>query len=668
MLLDWSAVAPPFVVALVCVLLPGGLVATLLRVRGTAAIAIAGPISVAIIGVTGVLADLVGAPFGAGAVAVCTALAAAAAFVLRRFTPLVRRATDRWARPSLALVGGLVVGSGVIGLTALAWLPSLPIDQSYDGVFHANAIASILDGGSASSFRLYAITHPSDGVEFYPAGWHSLAALSAQLTGAPVPFASIATWWAVASAVWLPGIAWLSELLVRGPRMLVLPAAAVAGSAFTIFPALLLDWGVIYPTFLAYSLLPAGVALTVAAFGATRSEAAPRIPLAWAALIVWFAGACFAHPRSLPTGLVVLAPFLVWRVARWVAPRLRDPARRRRWLTWLAAGATALVLAGVGAVVFAFRYFDVANRPISDRLNGGPALATMTPGEAVWSVLAQSTPTSTWALPASLVLAALVLSGVVLAIVRPSLRWVAVAYALVALLFCLAASSDSDIAKLATALWYKDKFRLITALPLLGVPLVALALVGLRGLIVRLTRRRLPRIARNVLAALVAGALLVLTVESPALAAMRGTLAASFDVGDEKDGRLIDRDDVALLTRLPDLVPEGELVVGNPWNGSVLTWSVGRREALFPHLVGMWDPDRLLVAAGLSQAAENPIVCDALERLGVGYAYYSEGLLWDGDPQAQAFPGVDAAHGDPRVMELVAREGDAELYRITACG
>src|SRR5690606_16511224 len=157
----------------------------------------------------------------------------------------------------------IVLAGTAVTLPALIAMGSLDaLSQSYDGVFHLNAVAYLLDTGDASSFHLYRMTHPGDDVEFYPAAWHATVALVVQLTGASVPGASNAVWTGVAALVWVPGAALATSCILR--KRAAGAIGALLASAFAAFPMLLLSWGTLYPTGLAYAGIPFGIAVLVA--------------------------------------------------------------------------------------------------------------------------------------------------------------------------------------------------------------------------------------------------------------------------------------------------------------------------------------------------------------------------------------------------------------------
>ncbi|THG30844.1 DUF6541 family protein [Naasia lichenicola] len=656
-------------VAVTLALLPGAGIGLLLRLRGILLLAVAGPISIALIAVTAVVASWLGIPFGGWTVAVAVVLGwAAAALVGRRVRPREREPHESWSVGTV--VTGLAAAAATAAVAVIAFsgdLASLP-SQTYDGVFHLNAVSYILDSGNGSSFDLYRMTHPGPGsVEFYPAAWHDLVALVVLLSGASIPVATAAAWIATSGAVFALGSALFAAEACRSlPRPdLAAPIAAVAASFGAAAPFVLLSWGVLYPTALAYSLIPAGLGL-ILRLVRVRGHRAGTVAL----LIVWLAATGLAHPRSLPSVMLIVLPLAAAGVGGAIRRGWVDASTRRRTVGWTLAGVIALV-AAVGAFSIAVLvYFDAASRPISDRLNGGPATAHQGFGESLLQALLVAPPSgpgeSTLA-PTPLFAAVLVI-GLAVCCLHRSTRWLVGAFALTALLYALSAGSNGDFAKIATGIWYKDKFRLFAILGTLSPVLVAAGAAMLADRVSRIrglepwgTRRFL--IVAVAISAVLAGT----SWWGPTLTGMHRAIADTVTVTDAKDGRLLDSDELALIRRLPELIPDAdEAVVGNPWNGSVLVWAEGARRAVFPHLIGDWDPDRLIVLEKLDQAGSDPEVCAALDRLDAHYLFASEGLLWNGDPQAQAFSVVDRAPEAPGFTEI-ARSGGSALFRITAC-
>jgi hypothetical protein len=107
-------------------------------------------------------------------------------------------------------------------------------------------------------------------------------------------------------------------------------------------------------------------------------------------------------------------------------------------------------------------------------------------------------------------------------------------------------------------------------------------------------------------------------------------------------------------------------VAGDPWDGSTLSWALGDRRSLFPHLAGEWSPDQLLVASALQTVRTDPVVCAAVQRLGIRYVVEDPELLWGRPADAAPFVGFHLAV-QQHVLIPVARIGSAGLYRIPDC-
>lgn len=641
--------------------LPGGAIGAALGLRGLWLVALSAPFSLACIGAAGVLVAgrvpfAAWQPIGVAVVIAGVAMLARARLARRGYWQLLAfpERPGRWT--AAAFIASAI---GVIAIfVALVGHP-YRVSQTYDAVFHLNAVAWILETGDASSFHLYRITHPGEDNEFYPAGWHGLVALVVQLTGsslgpAPVAVATNATWLATTLLMWLPGVALLTRVVAGRSRAGGPPAEAIAvvlAGVAVAAPWTLLAWGTLYPTGLATAITPAGLA--IAATLLSRRDPHRFTPLLIAAAL-WGIGGIVAHPRSLFSCIVIAVPLVVLALVAWSRRNLRGGRRSRVWTAWgLVAGiATSGVALGWWYI---YRAFDVANRPISDHLNGGPATATQDLGGALLAAVS-------WAVPPpdavdtaapQLALALAVIAGVVLGMRSRRLRWLAIAWILVVVLYAAAAGSNSDFAKLLTGLWYKDKYRLLVLLAVVGIPLAAIAI---------------RRIGSSIAPRLRAAAYVVL----PAVAALAlvgpgfEPLASSINRTFSPSG-FVNEDDFALMGRASEVVGRDAVIVGNPWDGSTLTWALGGVRTLFPHLAGEWSPDEVQIAQHLDRALEDPTVCAAVARTGAHYLYRSPGLLWGQPPEAGWFVGIDRATESAGILTLVAREGSSALYRISAC-
>jgi hypothetical protein len=666
--LSWLAALPAFVAALLALVIPGLIVLAPLRLGVATKAALAGVVSVAAIGVAGVVFSAIDLPFAIWQPVAVAAVAGGALWLTRRCAPARAR-----RKSSLLLLGvAWALSSIVIGIVAFSAVPGPElVSQTYDNVFHLSAVAAILEHGDASSLTLRTLIETDRSLAFYPSAWHSLVALVAQSSGADVAPAANATWLAVCAVVWLPGVAWLSCILL--PQFAPTDVALVAlplGGAFGAMPYPLLAWGALYPTFLATALLPVAVGLPVFGWRVWRAARPGHHArtLFWASggTLIALAAITFAQPRVLATwGLLMAVPIVA----------VVSGALRRGWR---AGGATrrrtgrllglmvllTLLTCAVGIWYLATR-LGLFERPLADRLEGPQAQAVQPVWAGLWQVLSQSwlTGVGTTATWPALLLAMSVLAGAVAAWRMRRLRWVVVAFALLAVVFALAAGSDDIVTKLATALWYKDKYRLSSALPVLGVPLATLG-------VLTAVRWRRPRVdaRRRIQAGAIAWSVTAASALTLGLTGTSGAIAHAFRMPDVDAGdAVVSQRQAAFFGTLGSRVPADQRVLGDPWDGSAWTLVFGTREPVFPHVNGQWDPDRLTVAFHLSAIEDDPAVCAALDRLRVRYVVHDPHEFGGGDPSGNHFPGPHAAV-EEGLFTLVDSAGSTGLYRIDQCG
>jgi hypothetical protein len=645
--------ALPAIGAAVCLLLvPGLLVSAAAGLRGLTAVGLAPALSVTTSALTAVVAGLAGAPFGVAALVVGTAVAAVVAFGVGRLLPGAARPRACRASGVAGLAG--VAAGGVCVTLAVARGIGRPdvFPQTFDAVFHLNAVWHALHTRDASSLTLGTVAAPGNSSAFYPAAWHGLVVLVAQVSGASVVVAVSAVSVAVAAVVWPLGCV-LFAREVAGARPGVLFAAGVLSAAFGASPYLLLSYGTLWPNALANALLPATLAcaarMLLPRVRGGQLDGFDR----WRAGVVGLAmlpGLTLAHPNAVLSGMLYATVMALVALARWASAA--DARRRARTLA--AGGGVVLVLAEVWLVAWS-PLFTVTRR------TSWPARQSLAQAVGEWVTAA---PMRT---PVPGLVAVLVLVGCLVAWRRPAQRWVVLAHGAAGSLFVLVAGSDGPVARALSGPWYDDPFRFAALLGVTGVPLAALGLEATATAGVRLAAARSqvarlqPLLGLRPLAATCALAAVVATVTGGMYAGDNSRVVATWYHGQGLAGP----SERAMLEQLPSIVPAGELVAGNPWNGSSFAPVLGDRGALFPHVGGTWDPDRVLLASSLNRAEELPSVCAAARRLDVGYVIDGRIAFWKGDRRQAQYSGLEVA-GHPG-FEEVAQGGRLTLYRVTAC-
>ncbi|MCO7274296.1 DUF6541 family protein [Cellulosimicrobium cellulans] len=677
---EWLATWPVAVASLLVLFLPGVLPAYALGLRGLVAWGSAPLLGGGVIGIVAVVAGAAGVPWGMWPVVAGSVVLAAVALLLRRacgpWTPRVRG-----AHPSRRLLAAVVLVTSVTAVvlqvrrTLVAVGGPDRVAQTFDTPFHLNSVALVLDRGDASSLHMN-LTVPDTPTAFYPGLWHGIVSLVVQLTGTDIAVAANWVSVLVGSVVWVAGLLALARTIL-GTSPVLLGLVAPLSFAFTQYPNRLFSFGLLYPNFLSYAVLPAALALCVLAL--VRRTGPRRLPPAAGALL-GMVTLVLAQPNGLFALWYVVVPVVVTALVQ-TTGRLR---RRGRGPVVAALPAVLTVVgAGIGywalgrvSMVDQFREkssWEVtaswrhAAREVLDLTAMHPST---TPNFPEPENLAAGVP--------NLVVAGLVVLGAVVCLTVARWRWLPFSYGIVAVLYVVVRGVDSPLRPLLTGYWYADPQRISALLPLLGVPL---AVVGAGWAVTALLRlARVPtgpfalhpdgRRAALVVAAVTVVLAVAVSVLLPRTATMRESFAYvshvyRVDPSAEGSAGLLDADEIEILETVAEVVPEGVAVVGNPWDGSSLTWALAGRESVFPHTGIRLDEDRLLVAGHLRDALTDPSVCEAVEDLDVGYVMRGGRLLW-GTPPA-GFEGLDGLV-EAGVGELVAQEGDARLYRITACG
>jgi len=644
--IDWIAAAPAVLIAAMLATVPGLPTAWALRLRGLPLLAASIAASFAIIAVASVAAPIIGMRWSVLPVLIVAAVVTAVAIALRRFIPspgAVSRTASNGARGTIIAVtiGALAIAAAVIGQElARAIADPQNISQTYDGVFHLNAVAQILSTGDASPLHMN-LAYPEREMLLYPTLWHATVALTAQLAGAGVAVSTNAVAIAVAAWVWPVAILFFAApFFVRRPIHLLL--GGVLASVFSAFPYLLLAWGVLYPNLLATALLPIALG---ALHAALKYRALPENPLlggrqplvsTWVVMVGAGGAAAFAHPNTV-FGLAALAiPLLVS-----VAFNVRRADLSGRVKAWRLS-AIVLVLLCIVALWVAISthesrgYDSSLIRGVASALSNAPLIDAK-----AWF------------------LTVLVLGGAGLLLAFRRHRWLLVSYAITVLLFAVTVGLTGAIRDFLTGAWYNDAARLAALLPIAALPLAGIAGVLLLDSVDEKLKGRWLGVggAAAVLALLLVGA------RGSSIPAQSGWIAQLYRVSD--DSPLLSPDELALIERVPAEVPEGSLIAGDPWTGTALVFALGDREALFPHLKGDFGDEAMTLAGELRELDERQ-ACALFEELGVDFALdFGGGEYNSGNSSASArFEGLRDIGGSP-ALERVDQQGDAVLYRIT---
>ena len=686
----WLSLLPILLSAAALLFIPGALVGASAGLRTPLIIGLAPAISIAIISGTGVAAPILALPWGLTAVAAATAILCLAALATRRLM------AGRYPQDADSGATGLRPGLRSIAVWCAAWPLSAAatgltigrilntpdaISQTFDAVFHLNAVEWILQTNNASSLRLF-LEAPQGSV--YPLGWHTLVALAMKLCGATsIPMATNATVLAVAGLVWTSGCLTLTHVLFHGRPAALLTAAVMAGS-FTVFPFVLLNWGVLYPNFLSIALLPSLLAAICALVPIDGAGPAARpTGLLLPATALGVAGLGLTQPNTIAT---LLLASVILTTARLITS-LRAPLDERP------ANALSRQSLITGALAVGLVIVWLYMRPPRESAIWGPSYATSgSVGEAVTSMPVQ--------LPVIWVPAVLTLLGFIAALRTNGYRWLAALHATTGALYVVARSAqDGDLRFFMVGIWYNDASRLGGLIPVTAVPLAALGMLAaarwgreacgacgriIQGITASRARetRGLPglRRVREACERLIASgrarplvwrssACCVIVLLLVATGPLSGAMSDSVKILEQSymlapDSSSLTTDEYALINELPSLIEPDAVIAVDPKSGAALAYALSGADTTVKHLFHRHDADLDIIEKKLNRASADPAVCTALKDVGATYALYFPGKTISNQKAFVGFAHLDTAPG----FELVAERGQASLYRITACG
>lgn len=661
--MNWFSILPVAVACLVMLFIPGLLLAGALGLRSPAFIAVVPLISVSIIGITAVVAPYVGLAWSplaiAGTTLVLFVVLALTAYVLRKLSksskPNSFRRPDvrRYALPTL----GFLAGAASIGLQLRETFGQPDsISQTFDNVFHLNAIRYILETGKASSLTVSTMTSGDGPPPFYPAAWHDMASLLVQMTGVPISVAANVLNITVAMVVWPLGCMLLTRF-IAGPKPYAVAAAGVLSAGFTGFPLLLLDFGVLYPNFLSIALLPGALACVCVFFNAPGSPRVGRLARFGLAPTVAI-GLALAHPNGLMSLLALSVPLLLATYGRyWTSRRT------------IGGGNRAAVLMGVGlvAVLVFMAVLWVFVRPPSDAAFWPPV---QTVGQAVGEVITNSAMRHqpAW------VVSALMVVGLILTLRNKERLWFIGSFIIVATLFVVvSAAPQSRLRSLLTGVWYNDSYRLAALLPLVALPLAA---VGVDWVVRQLWRqwelavkqRRQGRMlmrASTVSAAIIPITVLAAVFVGQSVPVRASVMAAQGNYSLTPDSPLLSSDEMRLIERVDDIVPPHETIAVNPWTGAAMAFALADRNTTSKHTLATYTQSELVLNDRLKDVTTDPTVCPAARSEGVSYILnFGTKEVHGGD---HGFKGLLVTPSTPG-FQLLAQIGEAQLFKLTACG
>jgi hypothetical protein len=669
---------------------PGWVCLRLLRVPGLVALAAAPSVTMAILALAAFVYPLVGVRWTLTMAVPAVLVAALAAAALGWLLPTSSMSTprldptetspgspDHRPRTRTALltapvrtsgVPGAVIAAVVAAVVVAVVVTALPLAramgglsaplQSWDGIFHVNALTLVRETGNASSLGGLAPMYPLHDATYYPAAWHAFVAIAPGISSVVVA-ANLSTF--VLIPAWVLGITTLAVVAVpQRPRVAVL--APLFAATFIAFPVVTVTVQGQWPYGASVAVLPGAAALVLVALrpGGPKSL---RLVLAASAAT---AGVALTHATSLFSMAVLVGPWLAVGAVRHARQRWEDGQQRAVVRDAVIAAVGLILVAALlsqsslfGSVVdFNRRFFGSHAGVLFNALRDKAAFGRYPSG---------------WL--GNLFVAAFAIAGAVLAFRRRERRWLAVAWGSFLALWVIAGGNPPFLRALAGP-WWTEPSRLAA---LAIIPASLLAALGADAALRAAADRasRLPPATSAARRAVPVGAVVLAIVVALAMGARLSTkervVESAYVPGRITYGTVLDANDAAVLGRMPQTLPPDAIVLGDPAGGAAYAYAIGHRHVVFPQLTisARKSPDprepHVLLAMHFNRIHQDARVCAAVRAVGATYFYQDTAGDAQGEKVSDTTLGlrnVDTSTG----FELVDRAGTVSLWRITACG
>lgn len=608
-------------------------------------------------------------------------IALVAALALRsRTKPLSLPNIPAWL-PAVYVLVAIVVGALTFGTYVLD--PNGTLLMS-DYPHHANMIRTLLDSQHFSSLGTNFYTSAADAPinpiptsSFYPSAWHITCALVVQCTGIAVPTVINAVYFTFASVVYPLAALALLTVLFKGDARLMKLGAFVA-PALVIFPWGIVMIGPIYANQAGLSAMPAALLLFV---HLTSSSTPRRERSKTAALFVLGCiGLALLHPNTIFSMGVVLIPYCALSLLRSEGLRL-GRARVPGWTLMLAFLAFCVAV-----------WLGCYKLPMFEGLVSYTWPAYMSPKRFAISALGLTFVDGKLAdFGAQFLYGALVLVGLVRALRNRAWRWLPISYAFACFLVFTAVATSGMLKQFLCGFWYTDPYRLASIACVVAVPLGTLGLAWAFGLVEKLVARLSHRRGLAIRLAYVLAALALLANVQPSMPLPGGetgwrTYWKAFGVYENYIRGIVytsepyPQSSKDFVEKAKQVVPEGDLVINMPIDGSFLAYGVNDLRVYYRMHSGFYEdtpeargsfeePTSILIRTRLNEISTNQEVHDAVEQIGGKYVLQLDDAMmssgnWAGSWRPSLFPGIRNITEDTPGFKLVLSEGNNRLYEI----
>lgn len=688
----WFSFCITLLVELIVAATPGLVFLAALEVPLFIALAGAVPATTFLFGVAGVIGDVFGLYGIVWLLAISLIIAVFIVFIWRVALPKLRNAECSRALPYFEKTDLFTISLYlVVGFLFFAILYLKNIDgaasfiQFNDNHSHLAWIKRIAETGNFSTLNVSfydsdSLAAPYSGGQFYPIGFHIIAAIGMSLSGASAPVAENAAAAVFVGFAYAMSIgAMLAKVLSFNRRVVML--GLVGMMANVAYPLRMFAVHGPFPNIAGFACAPAMLLMFVELVD-VKEECLYFEKSSFAPFITVSGGVAILHPNAFIFAAMWIATYWIIRIVPLLGERFHPFGLSKKLSQFAFGGLSALVIISVwialgrssfmqSIVSFIWYWSSPVSRSLGNLLDGGLLLEI---------------PLAAWG--------ALVLLGFWRAIRQREITWLAVFYAVLCVQYVVTGIGDEGLKSLVSGFWYTDPERLVAMIAIAAVPLFCLGfdfvISTTQEVLVTSKERHAFRFSANgfVTVLLVASFIgmnyspVYLDSNNPptdvtAFAQTFYELENRYSIGTAPTYTSAERQ---FVRKVMEYLPEGETVLNVPFDGSTYAYS---SDDLAVYYRGNGGSDETWQSAAirsrLYDISEDEEVAAAVESVGVNYVLLldmSEYEMREGETSSfmvsenfefpyNSWKGILELDDDTPGFELILSEGTMRLYKIT---
>lgn len=500
---------------------------------------------------------------------------------------------------------------------------------------------------------------------FYPAVFHTIAALAVMASGVQAQVAENLTSAAIIAAVYTAGCYALFRSLGSDDKSIQI-SGSITCLLIIGFPWIFIVWGPLYPNLLSLSLIPAALSLEIEICDRLTKQRVSASQIAvYTMSLVAIAG---SHPNGIFTLGVLSIPLLI----RTAYVFTKTESDRFEIKPFLFASLTFSIMAVLWSVCFRL--------PQLQTVVNYKWAANQTLPQAIQSLLFFGYTRGT-SQPLLLILLCV---GIISQLKARDRGWTIASYLITSIMYIVAVCVDGPIKQFLCGFWYCDHTRIAACTSLSAMILVALGLSEVLRC-VSATASKYGLSNMNGLKALLLAFILV-NIAFPVLPGQSLDKKSPFvdykQLLDYKfsncSPKVYSREEQCFVEKIKKIVPSDVTVLNIPFDGSCFAYDIQDLNVYYrdPHISGnKVDTESYhswLFRKKLSNYIDDSEVMRALASDNIGYVL----LLDDGnsDNELERFfsgysetdwNGLTTVNEETPGFRLVAAENDMKLYRIT---